>query len=258
MPGIHCKDISFKEVDFPLTEEGIASGMSDWKIYRRTEYLILKNGSDLAVLRLRLSGSDGLFKDLASYEIVSLPQDTVLLERGDVDVLNPSVMAGIQTQYPGKTVAVKGLFCHVGLIKDLAADVLSVIDIIPPAPSKLHHYVEKAIDAGLIDHPVIPDYVDIDIETLALKAGSRCVMFPCSVSEASSPVDTLYLDRTPAVDGDVTLVGCGLSERIFREHYGIRPDFIDICPCKFADAGVPTIVKCCRIKEGYSVSGNTA
>ena len=121
MPGIHCKDISFKEVDFPLTEEGIAQGMSDWRIYRRTEYLILKNESNLAVLRLNLSESGDLFKDLISYEIVSMPQDTIFLERSDVDVLNPSMMASVQTQYPGKTIVVKGLFCHIRtMLKDAA------------------------------------------------------------------------------------------------------------------------------------------
>ena len=78
MPGIHCKDISYKEVDFPLTESGIAEGMKDWMIYRRSEYLVLKNGTDLAVLRLKLSDSDDLIKSLISFEIVSMPDDTVI------------------------------------------------------------------------------------------------------------------------------------------------------------------------------------
>ena len=74
---MHCKDISLRKVDFPLTEESIYKHLKDWEAYRRTEYLILSNGDDLAVVRLVKDTGDGLFKRVTSCEIVSLPKDTV-------------------------------------------------------------------------------------------------------------------------------------------------------------------------------------
>lgn len=257
MSGIHCKDISVKEVDFPLTVKGITEGLANWKVYRRSEYLVLKNGQDASVLKIGASESDRLFKDLDSFEVVSLPDETVLLECEDVDVLNASSMARIQSLHPGKTIVVKGMFSHVGLAKGLIAHRIRVVDVIPPRPSKLRYFVEKAIDSGLIDHPVIPEYREIDLERLAEESGSKSVMFPCSASEAASSMDVLYLDRTPVVTGDVTLIGCSLSERIFKEVYGSQPELINMCPCQYAYPGIPTIVKCCRIKEGYVIRGNT-
>ena len=188
MAGIHCKDISYKEVDFPLTESGIAEGMKDWMIYRRSEYLVLKNGTDLAVLRQKLSDSDDLIKSLISFEIVSMPDDTVMIECKDVDVLNPCKMASIQREYPGKTVVVKGLFCHIGLVKDLTAEMLNVIDIVPPRPSKLHYFVEKAIDTGLIEQPVIPKYSDIDLESFAKEKAGELASRDVNRSGASNVV----------------------------------------------------------------------
>ena len=41
---MHCKDVSMKDVDVPLTRESVASLMDGWRSYVRTEALVLRNG----------------------------------------------------------------------------------------------------------------------------------------------------------------------------------------------------------------------
>ena len=45
-------------------------------------------------------------------------------------------------------------------------------------------------------------------------------MFPCRASGLVSKKRMYYLDETPDLEGDVTLVGCDLSRSIFRSRYG--------------------------------------
>jgi hypothetical protein len=69
-----------------------------------------------------------------------------------------------------------------------------------------------------------------------------------------------YLDETPDINmEEVTLVGCDLSRRIFRSIYGFDPESVDMCPKNLiVDDKVPTIIKCCRVKEGHEIVGNVA
>ena len=59
---MHCKDVSLRDVDIPLTEESIESLMEGWKAYVRTEFLVLRNGSDLAVVNLHKRAGTELFR----------------------------------------------------------------------------------------------------------------------------------------------------------------------------------------------------
>ena len=70
-----------------------------------------------------------------------------------------------------------------------------------------------------------------------------------------------YLDETPDLeDGEeVALVGCNLSERIFRERYGRRPSQVKtMCPKELAlvrgEEGW-TLVKCCKEKGPFGIRG---
>ncbi len=55
------------------------------------------------------------------------------------------------------------------------------------------------------------------------------------------------------------MVGCDLSRRIFRSVYGYDPESVDMCPKNLVmEDGVPTIIKCCKVKEGHEVHGSIA
>ncbi len=48
----HCKDVSLRHVDFPLTEENISRDIVGKKAYTRTDFMILKHGDEVAVINV--------------------------------------------------------------------------------------------------------------------------------------------------------------------------------------------------------------
>jgi hypothetical protein len=254
---VHCKDISVKDVGFDLDPAVIHGSLIGWKAYRRSEYMVLRNREEHAIVRIISAPTEGLFKTVEEVEIVSLPDNTIYIEDEEIDVLNLPSLAQLQKENPGKAVVVQGRFSHIGFVMDLEVLELDVIDIVPPRPSKMRYLVDKALSSGLIDLPVIPHYIDADIEGYA--DGRDAVMFPCMASGISQERDLLFLDHSPDIgQEEVTLIGCGLSRRIFNEVYGRDPVFIDVCPRRFASKDRKTITKCCKVKEGFEISGKLA
>ncbi|MCL1811618.1 MAG: hypothetical protein FWG41_05320 [Methanomassiliicoccaceae archaeon] len=255
---MHCKDISLRDVDFPLTEKSISDAVLSWNVYVRTEYLVLRNGNDLAVIRVSKEGAEGLFRKVGGVETISLPKDTFFIKDPAVDVLNVPALAAISERHPRKTIVIEGMFSHIGLILGMKVLKLRVIDNIPPAPSKLRVLVDAALSSGFIDHPIIPEHIDIDLFDKVRQVETEAAMFPCRVSGLKAEMPFYFLDAAPEIKHEVTLIGCDLSKRIYHSIYGKDPGFINVCP---ADAvpkdGIKTIVKCCGVKEGHVIEGNT-
>jgi hypothetical protein len=254
---MHCKDVSIHDVSVPLTIGGISDLMDGWRAYKRTGYIVFRNGKDLAVVKIeRIDGPD-LFQSLSSYEILSLPEDTVYHEDAGLDVLNASALASVQSSYPGKTVVVCGMFSHINFIKGIESEMLRVIDNIPPSPSKLGVLVKMALVSGFVEHPIILEEIDIDMADRIKDVRTDAVMFPCRVSNMKANMPFYFLDEAPKLEHEVTLIGCDLSKRIYGSLYGPCRNFINVCPMD----GVPkddvkTIVKCCKVKDGHVRKGN--
>ena len=256
---MHCKDISLHDVDFSLTEKNISESVPKWEIYVRTEYLVLRNGKDLAVVRILKEGTEGLFRKVKSVETVSLPRDTTYLKDPSIDVLNLPALASVQERYPGKTVVVEGMFSYINFVSGVKTVRLRAIDNIPPEPSRLRILVDRALSSGLVDHPVVPEYEDTDLEENIKRVETEAVMFPCKVSGMKADIPFYFLDKAPKMKHEVTLIGCDLSRRIFHTLYGRDAPFINVCPLNAVrDDGVKTIVRCCTVKEGFEIDGNVA
>ena len=253
---MHCKDVSMRDVDVPLDEASIASLMEDWTAYVRTDDLVLRNGDSYAAVRLKKEPGSGLFRKVVGYEILSLPEDTVYVEEPELDVLNLPALAELQTRYPGKAVVVRGVFSHINFIKDVEPLRLMVVDNVPPSPAKLGVLVERALASGFVDLPVVPEVRIIDMADKVSEVRTEEVMFPCRVSHLEAPMPYSFLDDAPADVGDVTLIGCHLSQRIFRSLYGRDVPFINVCPADYTEPGVKTIVKCCKVKQGHELDGD--
>jgi hypothetical protein len=254
---MHCKDISLHDVDFPLTEKNISELLRGWEAYVRTEYLVLRNGKDLAVAKIIKEKSDGLFRKIIGAETVSLPKDTIFVKDPKVDILNIPALASVQKRYPGKTVIIEGMFSYINFVSGMDTLRLRAIDNIPPEPSRLRILVDIALSSGLVDHPIVPEYIDINLEDKIKSVKTEAVMFPCSVSGMKADIPFYFLDAAPELRHDVTLIGCGLSNRIYHSLYGKDVPFINVCPLDAVpDDGVKTIVRCCTVKEGHEMDGN--
>lgn len=255
---MHCKDVCVRDVNVVLDENGIDSLMKDWTAYSRAEYIVFRNGDDLAVVGIEKALGVELFKKVTGYKVISLPKDTVFVEDPELDVLNLPCLAEIQEEHPSKTVVVRGMFSHISFIKDLKPLKLTVIDSVPPYPSKLGVLVRRALDSGYVDLPVIAENIILDMSEMSSDVDTEGIMFPCRVSGLTSDRPTYFLDDAPELKHDVTLVGCHLSKRIFESLYKKDVKFINVCPADFTEGHGKTIVKCCKVKNGHQIEGDVA
>lgn len=253
---MHCKDVSMHEVGFPLTEDSIARLMDGWRSYVRTDALVLKSGDEYAIVELRKRPGTGLFRELDGYSLISLPEDTVFVEDPELDVLNLPAMALLQAEHPGKAVVVRGMFSHISYVKDLEPLRLTVVDNVPPSPAKLGVLVRKALESGFVELPVIVTERIVDMASKVPEVETPAVMFPCRVSHLEAPMPFCFLDDAPEDPGEVTLIGCHLSYRIYRELYGSDVPFINVCPADHTVPGEKSIVKCCKVKQGHEIDGD--
>ena len=255
---MHCKDISLHDVDFSLTEKNISDNVLKWEVYVRTEYIVLRNNKDLAVVMVEKKRSDGLFRKVKGIRIISLPKNTVFIKDPAIDVLNVPALASVQKRSTGKTVVIEGMFSYMSFVSGMKLLRLMAIDNKPPEPSRLRILIDRALSSGLVELPVIPEYIDVDLEEKVKDVKTEAVMFPCKVSGMKALIPYYFLDKAPELEHEVTLIGCSLSNRIYQTIYGKEVPFINICPVDAVPSdGVKTIVRCCAVKEGYEIEGNT-
>jgi hypothetical protein len=261
----HCKEVSFKKVDFELTESNIKGFLKGKKAYIRSRYYVFQHGDDWAVTLVVKKLSNEVLQEIASVHILSLPSDTKFVENAELDVLSASMMGALREKVGSKCVVVRGKAEHISFFIGEPPYTLTVFDVVPPAPSKLQSLVQIALETDLQDRYVDFSVVEVDLNDLANRVKTKKTMFPCRASGLGKGKDALFLDETPDLSkqdlDDVTLIGCSLSARIFKAVYGIEPNMINMCPqdlLKERPIKGPVLMKCCKIKEGYEVTGDIA
>jgi hypothetical protein len=209
--------------------------------------------------------SNEVLQEIASVHILSLPSDTKFVENAELDVLSASMMGALREKVGSKCVVVRGKAEHISFFIGEPPYTLTVFDVVPPAPSKLQSLVQIALETDLQDRYVDFSVVEVDLNDLANRVKTKKTMFPCRASGLGKGKDALFLDETPDLSkqdlDDVTLIGCSLSARIFKAVYGIEPNMINMCPqdlLKERPIKGPVLMKCCKIKEGYEVTGDIA
>jgi len=155
---------------------------------------------------------------------------------------------------------------------------IEILDVIPPEPSKLcdlFSLLEAEGSGKLEGITAVPDLIDLR----SIAPESKLIMFPCRASGLRMEGRVVYfLDEAPGLGEDgshVVLVGCNLSLKIFREVYGFRPAFVNMCPKDWIQRDpdvsngnervrrIRRITRCCRVKRGFEKivsrrSGRTA
>ena len=263
MIPVHCKVVGKLRMEGPISEETILGSMEGKRAYKLTEYYCVTNGPDWAVVRVLTGPGARLLVPVEGLEMLSLPPETEYVEDPGVDTTNPTAMLEVAERFGPdvRAVVVQGEFNHMSFVLRDGSEVrLTVLDVVPPYPSKVMALARRSLECRPL--PVVLEEVSIDLADLAdgIDPEAR-VLFPCRASglELDRPVD--YLDEVPDLDEDrdVVLVGCNLSERIFRERYGRRPTrTVTMCPLELATAREDegfTLVKCCREKGPFGVHG---
>jgi hypothetical protein len=260
---VHCREVGIKRVSFPLTEEEIGKNILKKLIYKRTEYIVLINGDERAVLKIKKPLNDELFSKVEDIDIISLPASTTYIEDPNINVLSPTQMAEKAEEMKAKTLVVMGMFEHISFIHKEEPIPLMVFDVIPPEPPKLVKLVQNALYSGSVRFPVkiIPRIHDL--RENVKKCTKNNIVFPCHASELTGDKKTFYLDQDPEFKeeelNEISLIGCDLSLRIYKNLYKSEPEFYNFCPKKKAQDEKPkhhAITKCCLIKEGHERIGD--
>jgi hypothetical protein len=259
----HCKVVGKILIEGDITEQAIRDRVEGERAYKLTEFYCVTNGDDWAIISVKKGPVARLLVPIEEVEVLSLPHETVLLEDPTVDTTNPTAMytaaSGFDEQV--RAVIVQGEFNHMSfVVRDGSEVCVRVLDVVPPYPSKVAALASRGLACRPL--PVVLGEETIDLRDLAEGIDPEArVLFPCRASGLELDRDVEYLDEVPDLgpEDDVVLVGCNLSERIYRERYGRRPGrVVTMCPLELArerDDGCWTLVKCCKEKGPFGIHG---
>lgn len=257
------RGLSVQDVDVPLTAEAITELLLGREIYRRTDYLALRHGSDTALVAVHADDREPLFTPVTAVRMLSGPADTVWIEDPDTDVGNASALARTAIQSgPAGSLAylVRGRYEHVNFIWRPTPIRLYVTEVIPPLPPKLYAMAEQVV-AFDEDLPPIQLALDaVDIRELAGAHPAPHYLLPCRGSGVDLPGDVSFLDTRPGTEADWLLIGCERSRQFHEHFYDSQPLRVELCPrarIERAD-GAPVLAKCCLLERGIAVSERAA
>ena len=258
------RGLSVQEVNVPLTPAGIEGLLSHREIYRRTAFLVLRNGPDTALVAVRPADPGPLFSPVAELRVLSGPEATLWITDPPTDVGNATSLAAAarKQQRPGVLAyVVQGKFEHVNFIWRPAPVQIRVTEVIPPHPPKLLAMAEQVVayDEDLPPIDLILDAVDVT-ELVAANPAPHYLL-PCRGSGMPAEGDVSFLDTHPPYHDDWLLIGCERSRQFHNHFYLTEPRQVDLCPKARVVAGTPggpVLTKCCLRERGIEVDGTTA
>ncbi len=255
------RGLSVQEVDVPLTEEALTAFLLGREVYRRTEFLALRNGGAAALVMVRRESDEPLFSPVTDVRVLAGPDETAWVEEPGTDVGNATALAAVAV--PGARVTlVLGRFEHVNFLYEPAPVRVRVTEVVPPDPPKL---LEQARQAVAYDEDLPPVELVLDavsVPSLAAEHPASSYLLPCrgsvrSLGDTELGAPVAFLDTRPAEREDWLMIGCERSLQFHRHFYGDEPPRVDLCPRARDGAGL-TLTKCCLIERGLEVDGSTA
>jgi hypothetical protein len=251
------REVSVTHVEFALTAANLTDHFLGRECYRRTRYVVVRNGDDTALVGVEPTDPEPLFSPAASVAVLALPAETVDLRRPDIDTGVPSQLAKVAVEHPSaRAVVVEGRYAHVSFLLDPDPVRVRVREVVPPHPAKLLDQAQRVLDVADDLPPIVlePELIELD----SLVADAPVVLVPCRGSgirlEAS---ETLYLDERPPAR-DWVLLGCARSRQIHHWFYGRGAPGHDTCPRTLAPATGPLLTKCCLLEDGIEHDGDVA
>lgn len=259
------RGLSMQEVDFALTEPAILTFLDGREVYRRTEFLALRNGAQTALVLVAKADKDALFSPVTDALVLAGPDEVHFVESPHTDVGNATALAAASDPDALVTL-VLGMFSHVNFIYRPAPVPVRVTEVVPPEPPKLLAQARQVVefDEDLPPIDLILDAVRVD--DLASANPASDYLLPCRGSGAApAGARVAYLDTRPAERADWLMIGCERSLQFHRHFYGDEPPRVDLCPRARlqADAGFATgddyaLIKCCLIERGLELGDRTA
>ena len=251
--------VSVQEVEFSLSEKEIRNFYLGKMAYRRTDFVVLKYKSDIAVIEIKRAEGDALFHEIVALEILATPSTAHFVVDHDVDTANISAVAKKAKELniaSSETLVVEGAYCHVNFLVAPQPLVITVVDIIPPSPPRLVDMTAKLLDS----EPELPAIVIenhlIDLNDVMNENPHPEYLFPCKTSGIKK--DGNYLDQRPE-EKDWLLIGCKRCQEIHQYVYGRQAKRVETCPKELVtDTNKKTILRCCMLENHVEFKDNLA
>ncbi|MCW2788675.1 MAG: hypothetical protein JWQ91_2546 [Aeromicrobium sp.] len=261
------RTVAFTDVDIELEEAGLRALLLSRQVYRRTRFVVARHDGQTAILEVTKADDKDLFCDVIDVQMLAGPDETILVERPDIDTAVPSQLARVAAELGQvkRGVVVRGRYEHVNFVLDSDVRRVHVLDVAPPHPAKLYDQVARLLDTAedLPPTECVPQVVDL--EELAATVPSDHYLLPCrggGITVGDAGIS--YLDEVPP-PADWVLLGCARSRAIHDHFYpDIAPHLqqIDICPAALARSlplppGEARLTKCCLLEEHIETRGDT-
>jgi len=260
------REVSVTEVPVPLDEGALRGYLAGRAVYRRTRYVIARNGPASMVAEVGKESEQPLFSPVTSVTVLARADETVLVDAPEIDTAVPTQLARAAAQHaPGaRCVIVRGLYGHVSFILDPAPVRVRVLEVVPPWPPKLVDQLRRVLELSEDLPPVelVPELVDL--RDLAARRPAARYLFPCRAGQGAQDLETdvSYLDEIPPRE-PWTLVGCARSRAIHDWFYGDEVPQVDMCPRNLAadragaNGSGPLLTKCCLLEDRVASDGDT-
>ncbi len=260
------RGLSVQETDVPLTEVDLIPWLLGREVYRRTEFLVLRNAGETAVVAVRKESFEPLFSPVVEARLLARPDQTAWIESPDADVGNATALARTALARARAGVlayVVLGRYEHVNFIWEPAPVRVHVTEVVPPEPAKLFAMAEQVV-AFDEDLPPVELVLDaVDIRDLAAAFPAERYLLPCRGAGVDLGGAIDFLDTRPSVREDWLMIGCERSLQFHQHFYGDEPTRVDICPRKRTEsgglpAGALALTKCCLIERGVELADGEA
>jgi hypothetical protein len=254
VPGAY-RGVAVTSVDCDLDEESLRRHFLGREAYRRTRFIVVRNGPQTAVVAVQKASEGPLFSPITALRLLVGPADCAYVEDPDVDTAIPTALAqAAARRAPGtRGVVVQGRYAHVSFIIDPSPLRITVREVTPPYPAKLLDQVSRVLATAEHLPPIelVPDVVELG--ELARSRGSESYLLPCrGGGVAVEGATTDYLDERPD-RREWVLIGCERSQQIHECFYGERAPQVDICPRKRTGGTGAILAKCCLLEADIEV-----
>jgi hypothetical protein len=216
------RGLSVQEVEVPLTELDLMPFLLGREVYRRTDYLVLRNHGETAVVAVRKASTEPLFSPVVEARVLAVPGQVVSISAPETDVGNATALARAALAHRRDGVrayVVQGRYEHVNFIWEPAPVRILVTEVVPPEPPKLYAMAEQVV-AFDEDLPPIDLVLDaVDIRQLAAANPAPRYLLPCRGSGVEVGGEVTFLDTRPAQRQDWLMIGCDRSLQFHRHFY---------------------------------------
>ena len=248
-----------------LLPEDLVARFTGREAYFRTRFVVARLQSEpdnCALVELVRDGSDDLFSPAVAARVLASADECAYLRDDGADLGIASHLARLALQCPDRRcIVVEGRYRHVSFLLNAQPLRITVVDVVPPEPSKLVDQVTRVLDSAEDLPPIAVDERIVDSRALVTEPVPGGLIVPCRGGGIDiDGVDVSHLDERPTAAGS-TLLGCERSQQIHRWFYGTDAErTIDWCPRRLISADEPVdglvLSRCCVLDEGLDRKGH--